>query len=354
MVSRNDGSHLRNGVNIVQGTVTYGTSVATTGRPLPYGWLCRLAMLSLIVGFVFLCVTPIQANATTLAELSTQVQQAQDNAKQKEREYGDAKDALEGTVDAAYKGGNVSIINLITSPSDMQEMLSLVKYGNAMTRTAADKVSAAEKAKSDADNAVAAAQTLYDRKKSQEESLKNADSIHFCQASSPWGQMRYWNGTVATHGCGLVAYTVAIDILTGRNMAPSQMLSERGDWAGTEQTVDSTTGGHGRTHEAETLALFGVHTTALDTGGDRLATLDAALGDESVVQICAAGRAFKNNEGYWRWSNGHYILVYRRADDGGYMVQDSSWTDKGRAVHYSASEMRVMLSNTHSMVKYSN
>lgn len=314
----------------------------------------RVGAFASVAVVMVLSLPAAPADAATLDELGQQLQQAQAVAEERQAAYDDSLERLRDAVSAAYKGSSVSVADMLASPQSVQQLLSAVKYGNVITLEASDRVADAEQAKADADAAASEAQRLYDRKRQQEESLKNADGIHFAQASAPWGQMAYWNGTVATHGCGLVSYTVAIDILTGRGETPDQVLKERGDWAGTEQTLDATTGNGSRTHHEVTKALYDVTTESLSLDGDRLATLDTALEGESVVQVCAAGRAFKNNDGTWRYSGGHYVIIYRRADDGGYMVQDSTWTDKGTAVHYSRAEMSVMMANTHSLTAYMN
>lgn len=346
MARSNDTSHAPRGTARCDAPTTRRHGTAARAR---HGMLVATVAIALS-----LALPASQAGAATLDELGRQLQQTQAVAEGRQRACDDAESALRATVSATYKGGAVSVADMLSSPQSVQQLLAAVKYGNAMMRDAADKVTAARQARQDAEDAYAEAQRLYDRKARQEESLRNADGIHFAQSSSPWGQMAYWNGTVATHGCGLVSYTVAIDILTGRGETPDQVLEERGDWAGTEQTLDATTGNGSRTHYEVTKALYDVTTESLNMDGDRLATLDAALQGESVVQVCAAGRAFKNNAGVWRWSGGHYVVIYRRADDGGYMVQDSTWTDKGTAVHYSRDEMGVMLSHAHTLTAYRN
>ena len=315
---------------------------------------CHRAVFLPFAIAVVLAMPAVPVHATTLDELGEQLQQAQAVAAERQDAYEDSVARLGDTVSTTYKGSSVSVADVLSSPQSIQQLLAAIKYGNALTQEASDRVADAQRAKSEAENAESKAQRLYDRKRRQAESLRNADGIHFAQDSAPWGQMGYWNGTVATHGCGLVSYTVAIDILTGRGETPDQVLRERGDWAGTEQTLDATTGNGRRSHRDVTKTLYDVTTESLSLDGDRLATLDAALEGESVVQVCAAGRAFKNNAGFWRYSNGHYIIIYRRADDGGYMVQDSTWTDKGTAVHYSRDEMRVMMSRAHSLTAYRN
>lgn len=303
---------------------------------------------------VFCAVTP--AHATTLAELEEQLAQAQAVLGEKQQAYDGSQATLREVLGGMYKDGGMTASDLLSKTTDVTSMLNAVRYGNAMTDQVASQIQASKVARDEADKVRQDVQDIIDQKKRQAESLKNADNIHFCQADPKWGMVSYWNGTIATHGCGLVSYTVAIDILTGRNATPDQILTERGDWAGTEQTITSTEGSRsGKTHEQVTRELYGVETEPLDMDGNRLQTLDSALGEESVVQVCAAGSAFKNNNGYWRYSNGHYIIVYRKDDSWNYYVQDPSWGDEnGRAVCYSPSEMARMLSLAHTMTAYHN
>lgn len=316
----------------------------------------RIMLVGIVAMLASVICATTSVHATTLAELGDELAQAQAVLDERQQAYDDSQTALRKVLGEMYKDGGMSASDVLSLTPDVTSMLNAVRYGNAMTDQVASQIQASRAARDEADQARRDVQDVIDQRQRQSESLKNADGIHFCQCSAQWGVIPYWNGTIATHGCGLVSYTVAIDILTGRNATPDQILSERGDWAGTEQTITSTEGSRsGKTHEQVTRELYGVETESLGMDGDRMRTLDYALGEESVVQVCAAGSAFKNNGGHWRYSNGHYIVVYRKDDSGNYYVQDSSWGDEnGRAVCYSPSEMARMLGLAHTMTMYHN
>lgn len=298
--------------------------------------------------------SPSEAHAATVSELEQQVEAAQQDVADKQQSYDDAKSQLNELMSGNYKSGNTSVADILASSSSVSSVIQSIKYGNVITNEASEKIQAASDARQASEASASELQALLDQKRAQEDSLRNADSIHFAQGDSPWGTLPYWNGTVATHGCGLVSYTVAIDVLTGRGLTPGEMLSLRGDWSGTEQTLSSTTGASGETHSDETLRLFDVTSESLDMSGNLNDEVDEALEGEGVVQVCAAGTAFKNNDGYWRTSAGHYVTIYRH-DANGYYVQDSTWSGaKGAAVCYSTSDLNVLLSHCHSLTAYRN
>ena len=68
--------------------------------------------------------------------------------------------------------------------------------------------------------------------------------------------------------------------------------------------------------------------------------------------MSAEGQAFKDKNSGWRYTNGHYVCIYR-CDDGGFYVQDSAGTTKedGVAVYYTDDEMGTMLA-TGTFIKY--
>lgn len=322
--------------------------------------LRRMAM-PVMLGVVLLgaLAVPVPAHATTLAELDQMIASAQQVCDGKQKAYEAAQADLDDATNGSYKSADGRVSDILTGADTLDSVTQGVRYGNSVAAELQGKVDAAAAAKTEADDAKAKLEALKNRKVQQQESLRNADSIHFAQwqPGSTWASRRYWGGTVATHGCGLVSYTVAMDILTGANLDPSQMLDKRGDWVGMESWPDDSSGVRtGETHAEFTKRVFGVTERSLPMDGDKLATLDKALEeDEAVVQLCGRGTIFKNGKtGQWRTSGGHYVLIYRHAD-GYYYVQDSTWLDEGgTAVKYSKSDMQRMLSGASSLVAYSN
>lgn len=307
---------------------------------------------------------PVTASAATVKELNAKYDEMSEVAKEKQAEYEKEADELEELMVTSYKDGNPSIIDIITQSQSLNDLISRATYADSIQQKKAQQVEAVKKAKEDADQAAADAKAVLEQKKAQRLSLDNADKIHFAQwTGGDWASRSYWGGTVATHGCGLCAYTVAIDILTGAGLTPSEMLDKRGDWAGCEYYVDGTDAAYtgskdGLSHGEWTKKTFDVTMTDISGSSldEKFANMDEALkNDEACVIVCSAGSyVFKSNDGSKRSSNGHYICVYR-ADDNGYYVQDSTYEgDKGTKVCYSHDDMARVLENSSHQIEMCN
>lgn len=322
------------------------------------------AMSMAIVAGTVLASCPSIASAATIKELNAKYDELTEVSKEKQAEYEKEADELEALMVSSYKEGDPSILDIITQSQSLDDLISRATYSNSMQQKKAQKVEDVKKAKEAADQAAADAKSVLERKKAQRLSLENADKIHFAQwTGGDWAKRSYWGGTVSTHGCGLCAYTVAIDILTGAGLDPSQMLDKRGDWAGCEYYVDGTAAAYtgtkdGTSHAEWTKKNFDVTMTDISgsTLDEKFANMDNALkNDEACVIVCSAGNyIFKSNDGSRRSSDGHYICVYR-ADDNGYYVQDSTYEgDKGTKVCYSHDDMAKVLENSTHQVEMCN
>lgn len=308
---------------------------------------------------------PATASAATVKELNAKYDEMVALSNEKKAEYEKEADELEALMASSYKeGGDPSILEILTQSESLNDFISRSTYSNSIQEKKAKQVESVKKAKDEADKAAADAKAVLEQKKAQRLSLENADKIHFAQwTGGDWAKRSYWGGTVSTHGCGLCAYTVAIDILTGAGLTPSEMLDKRGDWAGCEYYVDGTAAAYtgskdGSSHGEWTKKTFDV--TMIDISGstldEKFANIDEALKkDEACVIVCSAGNyVFKSNDGSRRSSDGHYICVYR-ADDNGYYVQDSTYEgDKGTKVCYSRDDMALVLQNSTHQVEMCN
>ncbi len=317
-----------------------------------------------IVAGTVLSSCPIVASAATVKELNEKYDELVEVSKEKQAEYEKEADELESLMVSSYKDGDPSILEILTQSQSLNDLISRATYSNSIQQKKAQKVEDVKKAKEDADQSAADAKAVLEQKKAQRLSLDNADKIHFAQwTGGDWAKRSYWGGTVATHGCGLCAYTVAIDILTGAGLTPSEMLDKRGDWAGCEYYVDGTGAAYtgskdGSSHGEWTKKTFDVTMTDISGSSldEKFANMDEALkNDEACVIVCSAGSyIFKSNDGSKRSSDGHYICVYR-ADDNGYYVQDSTYEgDKGTKVCYSHDEMARVLENSSHQIEMCN
>lgn len=311
----------------------------------------------LFCAVLFSVVMPANARAVTLDELHEQVEAAKVAAQEARDGYESKKAALDGIVNAAYKNGSKDITDALLGASSFGDVMNGLVYGSALTDDGVKKVQEAREAQATADEAIARAEELAAQEESRIAARENARYMHFTQWKEPWAGIPYWGGTIASAGCGLIAYTVAMNILTGSDYTPATMLDFRGDWSGSEQSLDSTYGTpDGSTHAEWTYANFGVESIMLPTSGDRMATLDAALaGGESAIQICASGYAFKDTFGWRNSPYGHYITIYLHDEETDtYYVQDSSASFGEEAIEYSRDEMSRLMSHAYTIVEYRN
>lgn len=57
--------------------------------------------------------------------------------------------------------------------------------------------------------------------------FENCDEVFFQQSDRRWGKLPYSGWTVAWAGCGLVAYTMCVDIVTGKRLDPGDVYRMR-------------------------------------------------------------------------------------------------------------------------------
>ena len=182
-------------------------------------------------------------------------------------------------------------------------------------------------------------------------SLISGDEYFFSQndKSSDWWDLSYWRQRVGGKGCGLVSYTMAIDILTGANLTPADMYYLRGgangSWNGTDAMPNSTKGAR-MTHKEWSERNFGV-TMRLTESYPSNQTLQEGLEKGHVYLISRGGsKCFKDAAGTWHYHGGHYVLLYRYdAQTSTFFVHDPSGNTVqqqrlNQAVPYSQSDMR--------------
>ena len=294
-----------------------------------------------------------QAYAVTVDELQAQIDAKQAEIDELEANADEAEEALDDIVKRMYEIGQPSLVSAFTS-DDFADVVNGVEYANTMYATYLAAVDRAEEAK----NAIPAKQSEIDdlRKQIDNRVNRNPDTVQYSQAGQPWSGVPYWSHTIGRSGCGLCSYTVVVDLLTGADYTPDEMLKIRGDWSGTEATLDSRFGTpNGETHQQWSENAFGFTTTRVPV---TRASLNDALSDdgESATIILARGSGvFKNADGTWRSSSGHFVVCYRVDENGNYHVQDSGTTpEKGTNVVYSPKDMDRLLSGTNAVLAFHN
>lgn len=197
---------------------------------------------------------------------------------------------------------------------------------------------------------------------------KGADYAFFGQndKTSNWYKLPYWSGrTIGGSGCGLVSYTMAINILTHSSYTPYDMYylrgGEKGSWKGTDLTGGSTRGqleSPALTHSQFSEKLFGVKQVTMkkldfSTAAKKKSSVndciekmkDGLLKGYVFLITRGGGKCFKNSDNVWEYHNAHYVLIYDyNADTNTFYVHDpsgnvSSTISKHRAVKYSQADM---------------
>ena len=145
------------------------------------------------------------------------------------------------------------------------------------------------------------------------------DSVYYSQSdtTTKWYNDKYWGGaTIKKAGCGLVVYTMAIDMLTGQDIDPGEMNKLRGGkkhcWKGSDATPDSTKGAlKGLTHAEWTEQTFGVSMKEIESDVD-VEYVQRALEAGHVFLLARGGnKCFKKSDGKWYYHGGHYNILYR-------------------------------------------
>ena len=308
------------------------------------------------IALAFACsLTPAAvAHAKTLDEYDAEIAAQEAVVKEKTAISEEATAVLGEATNWYYK--NVSpgdVVDLIMNDEGIGDAIDKLSYMDKIYATYAQKKYEAEVAKQEAEAAQAELQALKDEKKARARTLATAADVQFPQSNNqPWSNIGYWNGTIASSGCGVCAYTVVIDVLCGKDYTPADMMEIRGDWRGMDGYPDDSTGSHGKTHSEFTRDTFDVSTWNISPNVEELKS--ALTEQETAAIVCSRGRAFKDNQGSWRWSSGHFVAVLGY-DDEGFHVSDSAYSHEyGTDVVYSDREMATMLSGANLVTIYSN
>lgn len=298
---------------------------------------------------------PTVSYAKTVSELDEAIASIEANLVAKEQAVTETQAELSNTIKATYKsnqGGNPTLTALIDA-NGLESMVSNEQYARSINKKYVNAINSATAARDELSEAKATLEALRAEKIAQQEARKHADSMHFCQWGEYYSDIRYFCGTIGSAGCGLCAYTSAVNILKGTNYTPDTMLSLRGDWAGTEEYIDSKVGSpNGQNHADWTESTFDIHMETLNA--NTTLARQVLEDNEATIIICSGHTVFHDKAGVWRWSGGHYVLAYR-CDEGGFYVHDSSYKgDNGSGVYYTDAEMQNMLDVAGQMIMLHN
>lgn len=307
-------------------------------------WPARaVATVALAAG---MALAPVAAHAQTIGELDESIKELEGTISEREDAVREAQDNLAAILRDAYKNGDLGDnpeLLMILEADSLDEIIAGNQYLESLNERYVSMIASAKETLDGLSDAREALEDLRAVKAARIKSREEADSIHFRQAGESYSSLRYYCGSIGSAGCGLCAYTVAIDILQGADYTPETMLPVCGDWAGLIHYTDSTVGTpDGTTHAQWTKNNFDVEMKRMESS---VPALRKTLSDgESVVIALSRGHVFKTKRGVWRTSGGHYVCIYR-CDDKGFYVQDSAYPgDDGRAVYYTDAEIAPMLS----------
>ena len=321
---------------------------------------CNLGIKGLIVASLVslplsMAGRPKVAMGQTISDLTASIEKLEGTMQEKEQAVADAQASLAEVVRDAYKNEGItpnSEVEVFLQSESLDELIAGTQYVSSMNSKYINIIDSARKALTELEDARESLVELKEMRQAQMKSRERADSIHFCQWGEYYSDIQYYCATIGIAGCGLCAYTMAIDILTGSDYTPDTMLPVCGDWEGLVHYPDMTDGTpDGSTHAEWTKNYFDVDMAEID---NTIPSLRGALSDnESVIIALARGNSFKDKKGEWRYTNGHYVCIYR-CDENGFYVHDSACTrEEGAAVYYTDDEMGTMLA-TGTFIELSN
>ena len=177
--------------------------------------------------------------------------------------------------------------------------------------------------------------------------FENAEEVFFEQSDPRWGYLPYTGFTVSWAGCGLVAYAMCVDVLTGARFTPKDVYRMRKEWG----VCQARPGGifakdayveYARMHRD----LFGVETEFLaDKSVENVARV---LEGGAVIWASSRdiGSPWLNADGSrqsWQHSGGHFACIWRHEDDLFYMKDSSGPARMHNDVPYDCNQMEAWL-----------
>lgn len=332
----------------------YTENTTFTKTLLGYGVWITLLITTFVLTIIIACATPSLAYAKTIAEYDQEIAEQEKIVEKADKENTTAQKTLgEAAVWYYQNGAPSNLLDIIVFSTNFVETINKAEYVSIIYQQYAEAVKKAKDAKQNAETQQTVLEELKKEKTNRALSLKNAGKIQFAQSGmDEWSNLRYWTGTISRSGCGLCAYTVIINVLTGNEYTPADMYKIRGDWKGMDGYPDDFTGSKGKTHAEWTKDKFDIDTYNISISVNDLKK--EVSKPEACAMVCSAGNSFKNKSGEWRYSGGHFVAVLGY-DEEGFHVSDSAYTwDEGHDVVYSDNEMARMLRSANHITVYQN
>ena len=177
--------------------------------------------------------------------------------------------------------------------------------------------------------------------------FERADEVFFEQSDPRWGHLPYAGYTVSWAGCGLVAYTMCVDVLTGARHTPGDVYKMRKEWGIRQARPGGIFAKDAYVEYADMhRELFGVETEFLaDKSVENLARV---LEESAVVWASSRdiGSPWLNRDGSrqsWQHSGGHFACIWKHEGGLFYMKDSSGPARKHNDVPYTHDQMGAWL-----------
>lgn len=146
------------------------------------------------------------------------------------------------------------------------------------------------------------------------------DMPTYIQSDPEWGEETYSTGNLTTHGCGLTAFAMGLEYLTGIHMTPSSLHALVGDSCldggqnDIGKFIDFAESNGYPVHGSDQLWYLGDSLAMLRKGGVLFGAMGGPLGDE--------------------YYGGHIVLMYSANDEGVIIMDPASEANSNKRYSY--------------------
>ena len=184
---------------------------------------------------------------------------------------------------------------------------------------------------------------------------EHAEKVFFSQQNEndEWTHMPYWEGDVRWNGCGMIALTMCVDMLTDKDLTPVDVMKIRAD-AGLDQSHVIEMGGKsvcgGDVHpqfndiNAE---LFGIKSLTMERTVDAFREMLAR--PDTVIWASTRGYDLHdtNGEKYHRAEDAGHVVAIWKYEDGIFYFKDCHYPtpELGNNVPYTEEELAEYLAS---------
>ena len=177
--------------------------------------------------------------------------------------------------------------------------------------------------------------------------FENAEEVFFEQSDPRWGRLPYAGYTVSWAGCGLVAYTMCVDVVTGARLTPGEVYRMRKKWGVQQARPGGIFAKDAYVEYAQMhRELFGVETEFLEDKS--VENVARVLESGAVIWASSRdiGSPWLNRDGTrqsWQHSSGHFACIWKYENGLFYLKDSSGPARKHNDVPYTWQQMQAWL-----------